>query len=75
MLRTITDAGRACIVVSHDVNLALTFCTRIVVLAERSIACDMPIEVARSRDGWLALFSPRLQRARSHDGRSWICYR
>ena len=75
MLRALAAAGRACIAVSHDVNLALTFCTRIIVLADHTIACDMPIEVAMDRDDWLSLFSPRLRRTAAADGRPWVCYR
>jgi ABC-type cobalamin/Fe3+-siderophores transport system ATPase subunit len=75
MLRALADSGRACIAVSHDVNLALTFCTRIIVLAGRTVACDMSIEAAMNGDEWLSLFSTRLQRIASPDGRAWVCYR
>ena len=59
----------------YNVNLALTFCTRIIVLADHTIACDMPIDVAADRDDWLALFSSRLRRTAVDDGRAWVCYR
>ena len=75
MLRSLAAEGRAVIAVSHDVNLALTFCTRIIVLADHTIACDMPIDVAADRDDWLALFSSRLRRTAVDDGRAWVCYR
>jgi iron complex transport system ATP-binding protein len=75
MLRALAAAGRAVVAVSHDVNLALTFCTRIIVLADHTIACDLPIAVAADRDDWLALFSPRLRRTAVDDGRAWVCYR
>ncbi len=75
MLRSLAAEGRAVIAVSHDVNLALTFCTRIIVLAEHTVACDMPIEMAAHRDDWLALFSSRLRRTAADDGRAWVCYR
>jgi iron complex transport system ATP-binding protein len=75
MLRTLTERGGSCVAVSHDLNLALAFCTRIVVLAARTVACDMPIDVAMNSDEWLRLFSPRLQRIGSPDGRAWVCYR
>ena len=35
VLRAEADRGIACVAVTHDVNLALTFCTRLIVLAER----------------------------------------
>jgi iron complex transport system ATP-binding protein len=74
MLRWIAEGGAACIAVSHDLNLALTFCTRIIVLAERTIACDMPVDRARREDGWLELFSPRLRRLATAAGESWVAY-
>ena len=36
MLRDEADRGAACLAVTHDINLALTFCTRLIVLAERT---------------------------------------
>jgi iron complex transport system ATP-binding protein len=75
MLRAQADRGRACLAVSHDLNMALTFSTRIIVLARRTVARDMPIATARLSDEWLELFSPRLQRLALDDGRCWIAYR
>ena len=75
MLRERTRDGRSCIAVTHDLNLALTFCTRLIVLADRTIACDLPIADALDSDDWLELFSPRLERVRSAAGRAWVGYR
>jgi iron complex transport system ATP-binding protein len=75
MLRNLAGRGAACIAVTHDLNLALTFCTRLIVLADRSVARDMPIGTAAGTDDWLALFSSRLQRLTVPDGRSWVAYR
>jgi iron complex transport system ATP-binding protein len=75
MLRTLANEGRAVVAVSHDVNLALTFCTRIIVLAERTVACDLSNAAAADRDDWLALFSPRLRRLPADEGRAWVAYR
>jgi iron complex transport system ATP-binding protein len=75
MLRDLSRRGAACIAVTHDLNLALTFCTRLIVLAERTVACDMPMAAAARSDDWLALFSPRLERLSVADGRSWVAYR
>jgi iron complex transport system ATP-binding protein len=74
LLRSEAAAGRACIAVTHDLNLALTFCTRIIVLADRTVACDMPASDALARSGWLALFSSRLQINATRDGRPWVGY-
>lgn len=75
MLQARAAQGAACIAVSHDLNLALTFCSRIIVLANRTIARDMPVRTARQSDEWLELFSPRLHRLALADGRSWVAYR
>jgi iron complex transport system ATP-binding protein len=75
MLRARTDDGGACIAVTHDLNLALAFCTRLLVLADRTIACDLLAVAARELDDWLELFSARLHKVDSADGRSWVSYR
>jgi iron complex transport system ATP-binding protein len=74
LLRREATSGRACIAVTHDVNLALTFCTRIIVLAESTVACDMPVSEALVRRDWLALFSSRLHINTTGDGRPWVSY-
>jgi len=75
LLRDEATAGRACIAVTHDLNLALTFCTRIIVLADATVAYDMPVLEARERHEWLPLFSSRLQINTTTDGQSWVSYR
>ena len=75
LLRAQAAAGVTCIAVSHDLNLALEFCTRIIVLAERTVACDLPASGALDRTDWLGYFSTRLERATTADGRTWVCYR
>jgi iron complex transport system ATP-binding protein len=74
LLRSEAAAGRACIAVTHDLNLALTFCTRIIVLADKTVACDMPASDALGRSDWLALFSSRLQINTTRNGRPWVGY-
>ncbi len=75
VLRERTRTGCACVAVTHDLNLALAFCSRIVVLADRTVARDMTVADARGGDGWLELFSPRLEQVRSSSGRAWVGYR
>jgi iron complex transport system ATP-binding protein len=75
LLRDEAAAGRICLAVTHDLNLALTFCTRIIVLSKRTVAADMGIAQAREQHEWLDLFSPRLQMSVTPDGRPWVCYR
>jgi ABC-type cobalamin/Fe3+-siderophores transport system ATPase subunit len=74
LLRNEAVSGRACIAVTHDVNLALTFCTRIIVLAQKTVACDMPVSEALVRRDWLTLFSSRLHVNMTDGGRPWVSY-
>ena len=74
LLREETTKGTACIAVTHDVNLALTFCSRIVVLANRTIAYNAPTTEAYARPEWLGLFSSRLQLTTTPSGQPWVCY-
>jgi iron complex transport system ATP-binding protein len=72
-LRAEADSGTACLAVTHDVNLALTFCTRIIVLAERGVARDLSAATAFDVTDWLAIFSDRLRVAGTH-GSAWVRY-
>lgn len=74
LLRRQAEAGVLCIAVSHDLNLALEFCSRLVVMADRTIVCDLPIAEAAARTDWLTRFSTRLERVTSSDGRTHIVY-
>jgi ABC-type cobalamin/Fe3+-siderophores transport system ATPase subunit len=74
LLRDESRRGIACLAVTHDLNLALTYATRLIVLAEGRVAIDRPIdEMASSRD-WLALFSPHLTLSTTPTGRPWVSY-
>jgi len=75
LLKRQAEAGVLCIAVSHDLNLALGFCTRLIVLAGRTIACDLAVPDAVNRTDWLPYFSTRLERVMTSDGRARICYR
>jgi iron complex transport system ATP-binding protein len=75
MLRARANRGAACLAVSHDLNLALAFSTRIIVLANRTVARDMLVDTASHDDEWLELFSPRLHRLAVPGGPSWVAYR
>jgi iron complex transport system ATP-binding protein len=61
VLRDEASRGTACLAVTHDLNLALTFCTRLVVLANRAVAFDLPAASALDDPGWLRVFSGRLR--------------
>jgi len=74
MLREEVSRGAACIAVTHDINLALTFCSRLLVLADRTLATDIPVDAAIEDPHWLRWFSPRLEVTRTPAGRPWVYY-
>jgi ABC-type cobalamin/Fe3+-siderophores transport system ATPase subunit len=75
LLREETANGVTCIAVTHDINLALTFCSRIIVLSETTIAYDARTAGALEHPEWLELFSSRLQITTTPAGHAWVCYR
>lgn len=75
LLREEAARGSLCIAVTHDLNLALAHCTRILVLREGVIAADMQTAEAWQRREWLHWFSPRLSVETSHEGNTWVAYR
>jgi ABC-type cobalamin/Fe3+-siderophores transport system ATPase subunit len=77
VLREEAKRGRLCIAVTHDLNLALTHCTRLIVLADGVIAHDIPASKAhqvQEEKQWLNLFSPHLRIDRTAAGSPWIWY-
>jgi iron complex transport system ATP-binding protein len=73
VLRAEAGRGVACVAVTHDVNLALTFCTRLLVLSGRRIARDVPVESALEDPTWLRQFSERLT-VEQDGARAWVRY-
>jgi iron complex transport system ATP-binding protein len=67
--------GRLCIAVTHDLNLAMRYCSRLIVLSGQKLAADVSTTQAREDSAWLQIFSPRLQLGVSPDGMPWIWYR
>jgi iron complex transport system ATP-binding protein len=74
VLRDEAARGTACVVVTHDVNFALRFCSRIVVLAQHTVVCDRPIAEALEVHDWLTAFSSGLVVEKGADGRAWVRY-
>jgi ABC-type cobalamin/Fe3+-siderophores transport system ATPase subunit len=74
LLRDEARHGLACLAVTHDLNLALTFCTRVLVLAERRLIHDVPKASALVDTSWLRVFSERLRVERSNTGGPWVRY-
>lgn len=74
VVRREAERGAACVAVTHDVNLALTFCTRLVVLADRGIARDISAEDALTEPAWLRAFTTRVRIEHRTTG-TWVQYR
>jgi iron complex transport system ATP-binding protein len=73
-LREACEQGATCVAVMHDVNLALTYATRLVVLDAGAVVVDRPVaEAVRSPD-WLGHFSSRLELMTTPGGRPWVSY-
>lgn len=75
LLREEARRGAACLAVTHDLNLALAHCSRIVVLEAGRVEADMSVAEAWADPAWLARFSERLRIEASRDGLSWVAYR
>ena len=74
VLRDEARAGKLCIAATHDLNLALTYCTRLLVLADGVIAYDIQTMDAHKNKEWLGLFSKRLEMGTTPSGASWVWY-
>jgi len=74
VLREEAEAGKLCIAVTHDLNLALTHCTRLLVLANGIVAHDVPASEAHATSDWLQFFSSRLRIGHTPSGNPWIWY-
>ena len=71
LLRDEARAGKLCVAVTHDLNLALTYCTRLLVLDEGRVVRDL----TGAEDGeWLKVFSPALRLGRTEAGAPWVWY-
>jgi ABC-type cobalamin/Fe3+-siderophores transport system ATPase subunit len=74
VLREEARAGKLCIAATHDLNLALTYCSRLLVLANGIIAHDIRTVEAHIHKEWLALFSKRLDMGITPAGSPWVWY-
>jgi iron complex transport system ATP-binding protein len=75
VLRGEARQGKLCIAATHDLNLALTYCTRLIVLAEGGVAYDLQTADAHENSEWLAVFSKRLNMGTTPAGAPWVWYR
>jgi ABC-type cobalamin/Fe3+-siderophores transport system ATPase subunit len=74
LLREEANRSTACLAVTHDVNLALTFCTRVIVLADGAVAYDLQAASALDSPEWLRAISQRLGLHTGSQGRVWVGY-
>ena len=74
VLRDEARAGKLCIAATHDLNLALTYCTRLLVLANGIIAHDIQTAEAHGSKEWLSVFSKRLDMGATPSGSPWVWY-
>lgn len=74
VLREEAQGGKLCIAATHDLNLALTYCTRLIVLSDGVIAHDVRTAQAHNNDDWLTLFSSRLKLGKTPAGAPWVWY-
>ena len=75
VLRDEARIGKLCMAATHDLNLALTYCTRLMVLSDGVIAYDIQTEDAHDNKDWLSLFSKRLDMGTTPAGAPWVWYR
>lgn len=74
LLRAECARGATCVAVMHDLNLALRYAARIVVLAHGRVALDTPVTEAAAGADWLTLFSSHLALSTLDTGRTWVTY-
>lgn len=74
-LAELAREGKLCIAVTHDLNLALAHCTRVIILDQGKLAADLSTDEAAHSPGWLSRLSPRLEMARTPEGKPWVLYR
>lgn len=74
VLRDEAQSGKLCIAATHDLNLALTYCTRMLVLSNGIIAYDIRTTEAHNNKEWLGLFSKRLDMGTTPAGSPWVWY-
>jgi iron complex transport system ATP-binding protein len=74
-LAELAREGALCIAVTHDLNLALAHCTRLMILDRGKLAADFAAEDAAAKPDWLSRLSPRLRMAQTPEGKPWVLYK
>lgn len=73
-LAELAREGALCIAVTHDLSLALSHCSRVLILDQGKVAADLSVHDAAKESGWLSRLSPRLRMAQTPDGKPWVVY-
>jgi iron complex transport system ATP-binding protein len=74
-LAELAREGALCIAVTHDLNLALTHCSRMLILDRGRLAADFATQEAALKTEWLSRLSPRLRMTHTPEGKPWVLYR
>jgi ABC-type cobalamin/Fe3+-siderophores transport system ATPase subunit len=74
-LAELAREGALCIAVTHDLNLALTHCSRVLILDQGKLAADFATEEAALNTDWLSRLSSRLRMTHTPEGKPWVLYR
>jgi iron complex transport system ATP-binding protein len=73
-LAELAREGALCIAVTHDLNLALAHCSRVLILDRGRLAADFATERAAVNTEWLSRLSPRLRMMQTPEGKPWVLY-
>ncbi len=74
-LAALAREGALCIAVTHDLNLALAHCSRVLILNQGRLAADFAsINEAALNTEWLSWLSPRLRIEHTAGGKPWVLY-
>lgn len=74
-LSDLAREGALCIAVTHDLNLALAYCSRLLILSQGALVEDFAADQAAANPTWLSLLSTRLHMAQTAEGKPWVHYR
>ena len=73
-LAELAREGALCIAVTHDLNLALAHCTRVLLLDRGDLDSDLSVNDAARNPEWLSRLSPRLRMSQTPEGKPWVLY-
>jgi iron complex transport system ATP-binding protein len=74
-LSELAREGALCIAVTHDLNLALAHCSRVLILDRTNLVADFATQQAAVDTEWLSRLSPRLRMAHTPEGKPWVLYK